>query len=79
MPMNDSRRGQAQEIERYIRSYAEFPETDDEVAASDAFLRAAWMHDDDDGVAEAARHGGRQLDRKCVARDQHDVRARGAR
>lgn len=38
------RRGRA--IDQYIRSYSEYPETDDELEATEAFLRAAWAADD---------------------------------
>jgi metal-responsive CopG/Arc/MetJ family transcriptional regulator len=38
------RRGRA--IEQYIRSYTEYPETDEELEATDAFLRAAWVADE---------------------------------
>jgi metal-responsive CopG/Arc/MetJ family transcriptional regulator len=33
-------------VEQYVQSYSEHPETDDELKASDAFLRDAWATDD---------------------------------
>jgi metal-responsive CopG/Arc/MetJ family transcriptional regulator len=33
-------------VEQYVQSYAEHPETDEELQATDAFLRAAWVTDD---------------------------------
>lgn len=39
-----SRRARA--VEQYVRSYKEYPETDDELEATDAFLRAAWAAGD---------------------------------
>ncbi len=33
-------------IEQYVLSYAEQPETDQELAATDAFLREVWTADD---------------------------------
>jgi len=33
-------------IEQYIRSYTQYPETDHELEATDAFLRAAWAADE---------------------------------
>ena len=33
-------------IDQYIRSYSEYPETDEELDATEAFLRAAWAADD---------------------------------
>jgi len=39
-------RRRARAIDRYVRSYALHPETDEELEATDAFLRAAWAADD---------------------------------
>jgi hypothetical protein len=39
-------RRRARAIDDSVRSYAEHPETDEEVQATDAFLRAAWATDD---------------------------------
>jgi metal-responsive CopG/Arc/MetJ family transcriptional regulator len=39
-------RRRARAIDQYVRSYAEHPETDQEVEASEAFIRDAWAADD---------------------------------
>ena len=33
-------------VDAYVQSYIDHPETDEELAATDAFLRAAWETDD---------------------------------
>jgi metal-responsive CopG/Arc/MetJ family transcriptional regulator len=33
-------------VEQYVRSYQEHPETDEELGATEAFLREAWATDD---------------------------------
>lgn len=38
-------RRHARAAEEYVRSYAEHPETDEELESTDAFLRAAWSTD----------------------------------
>ncbi|MGH7881800.1 MAG: hypothetical protein ACREN8_02680 [Candidatus Dormibacteraceae bacterium] len=42
--LEDRHRKQA--IEQYVRSYAEHPETDEELEVTDAFLREAWANDE---------------------------------
>jgi metal-responsive CopG/Arc/MetJ family transcriptional regulator len=39
-------RRKARAIDRYVRSYTEYPETDEELESIDAFLRAAWAADE---------------------------------
>ncbi len=39
-------RRRARSIDQYIRSYAEYPESDEELEGTDAFLRTAWADDD---------------------------------
>jgi hypothetical protein len=39
-------RHRARAVDEYVRSYAEHPETDEELEATEALLRAAWSTDD---------------------------------
>lgn len=39
-------RRRSRAVDQYVHSYTEYPETDEEVAATDAFLRAAWAADE---------------------------------
>jgi metal-responsive CopG/Arc/MetJ family transcriptional regulator len=40
-------RRRQREVERYVRSYREHPETDQELTSTEAFLREAWAAEDD--------------------------------
>lgn len=42
--LQEQRRKRA--VEQYIRSYSEYPESDEELQATDAFLRNAWATDE---------------------------------
>ena len=42
--LKERRRKQA--VERYVRSYEEYPETDEELTGTEVFLREAWATDD---------------------------------
>jgi metal-responsive CopG/Arc/MetJ family transcriptional regulator len=39
-------RRKARAVDKYVRSYAEHPETEEELESTDAFLRAAWAADE---------------------------------